>query len=172
MVRVAVCAGLLVLAGCRLMGTESHLGISEHDMNFGEVGFVLEERDGSRLQSVPFVLAGAGRLPDEYGPNNDSFQRLSLGNKARVPFPVGKKFVVYLEGGAMVSYYEADAIGTPFELEVVAGIGTAVDLGNGWSLDFAVRARHPTGNGNDHDTPEHAPDGTQGEVVFGLKKDF
>ena len=85
----------------------------------------------------------------------------------RVPY-----LVFYVEGGGMVSYYQADAIGTPIEGELIAGVGAQVDLGKGWWLDIAARARHPAGNGNDHDTPEHAPHGTKAEFVLGVKKDF
>ena len=163
---------LAVVGGCRFTGAESHVGFGAHDLAFGEVGAIFEGENGSRVKAVPFLLAGEGRLPSEFGPERESFSRISVGDKARLPFPLNDRFVLYLEGGAMVSYYEADAIGTPFELEVIAGVGAQVELGDGWNLDFAARARHPTGNGNNHDTPEHAPDDTQGEFVFGIKKDF
>jgi len=142
-------------------------------MNFGEVDFVLTEQSGGKLQGVPFVLAGEGRLPARYEAQDDRFQRLSLGTKARYPFPVvAERVVFFLEGGGMVSYYDSDAIGTPFELEVVAGVGAEFNLGKGWAIDAAARARHPTGNGNNHKEPEHAPHGTAAEFVFGLRKDF
>jgi len=174
---VLLLIALLACTGCRLMGAESNYGFSANDLNFGELGLVLEEREGSRLQSVPFFLFGQGTLPEEYG-DNESFQRTSFGDKVRFPvrFKNGR-IVVYAEGGAMVSYYDASSIGTPWELEIMISVGTQIKVGKGWSIDLGARARHPTGNGNDshsdtNDDPVHAPHGTQGEFILGIKKDF
>ena len=171
--RVLLSIALLACTGCRLMGAESNYGISAHDMNFGEIGLILEEKEGwSRVQAVPFLLFGQGTLPPRYG-DDESFQRTSLGEKIRYPVRLfDGRVVVYAEGGGMLSHYQSDAIGTPWELELVAGVGTQIRVGKGWSIDLGARARHPTGNGNDHDEPEHAPEGTQGEFIFGIRKDF
>lgn len=170
--RVLLSIALLACVGCRLMGAESNYGFSANDLNFGEFGLVLEEREGSRLQAVPFLLFGQGTLPEEYG-ENESFQRTSFGDKIRFPVRLADgRVIVYAEGGAMISHYEAESIGTPWEIEIVIGVGTQIRFGKGWSIDLGARARHPTGNGNDHKDPEHAPDGTQGEFIVGIKKDF
>jgi hypothetical protein len=155
-----------------MVGTETQYGVAENDMSFGELNLVLEQEDGSRVQSVPFLVYGQGTLPEQYG-DDESYQRLSLGEKVRLPFRIAAgKVVVYVEAGGMVSYYEAEAIGTPFEPEVVAGGGVQLNLGNNWFVDVGARARQPLGNGYRHDEPEHAPDGTQPEFYFGVRKDF
>jgi hypothetical protein len=163
---------LLVLCSCRYAGAQSMYGRSKDSMNFGEVDVVLMDREGGRTLMVPFVVVGEGTLPAEYG-DNESFQRVSAGNKARLPIVLRDgRVVLYVEAGGMVSYYEGGSIGTPFELEVVGGVGAQVDLGKGWWVDVGARARHPTGNGNDHKEPEHAPHGTAPEFILGVKKDF
>ncbi len=164
---------LLALAACQYKGAESVYGRSNHDVQFGEVDFVLQDADGGALQGVPFVVAGQGTLPAEYGDGSESFSRISVGQKARYPIVLREgKIYVYLEGGAMVSYYEADAIHTPIEFESVVGIGTQIQFGEGWWVNLAFRARKPMGNGHRHDEPDHAPDGVQSEVVLGVRKDF
>lgn len=171
--RALVASCLVTVCACRFVGTQSVYGVSDHDQQFGEVGFILEDAEGSSFKSIPFVVAGAGRLPAAYGPGNESYQRLSIGEKLRFPIPIVKgRATVYLEGGAMVSYYEASAIEVPFEVEAVAGAGIQLDLGGGWWLDFAARAREPLGNGHRHDHPEHAPSDTQMEFAAGVRKDF
>ena len=160
------------ICACRFGGAESAYGVGNHEMSFAQVEILLEGEDGSRFATVPFLVAGEGRLPERYGPERERYQRVSVGDKVRIPFEVADGVVVFIEGGGMVSYYEADAIGTPFELELVAGAGTQIRLGKGWWLAFAGRVRRPMGNGDRHDDPEHAPHGVQGEVVLGVKKDF
>ncbi len=114
----ALCAAL---SGCQMLGTETQVGVSSNDMTFGEVDFVLETEDGSTIQGVPFLAVGQGTLPEQYG-DDVSYQRVSLGQKVRLPLRLAKgRVVVYVEAGGMVSYYESEAIGTPFEPEVVAG---------------------------------------------------
>jgi len=165
----ALCA---FVAGCHMVGSETHYGVSDNSMSFGEVNFVLADNEESPIQGVPFVLAGQGTLPESYG-NGIGYQRVSLGEKVRLPFRlVGGKLVVYIEAGGMVSYYQSEAIGTPFEPEILAGGGVQLDLGKGWSADLGARARKPAGNGSDHKEPEHAPDGTAPELFFGIRKDF
>ena len=165
----ALCA---ILPGCRMVGTETQYGMAKNDMSFGEVNVVLEEEDGSRLQGVPFLVFGQGTLPEQYG-DDVSYQRLSLGEKVRLPFRIGDgRVVLYVEAGGMVSYYESEAIGTPFEPELVAGGGVQLNLGKNWFVDVGARARQSLGNGSNHDEPEHAPDGTQPEFYFGVRKDF
>jgi len=167
----ATAVGIL-LSGCRLVGTETHYGVSDHDMSFGEVNFVLADEEDSPIQGVPFLVAGQGTLPAEYG-SNVGYQRVSLGEKVRLPFRlVGGKLVAYIEAGGMVSYYESEAIGTPFEPEILLGGGVQADLGKNWFVDVGARARRPMGNGDKHKEPEHAPDGTQPEFFFGIRKDF
>ena len=170
--RAVWAAGLLAcVLGCRMLGAETHYGVSGNDLNFGEVNLVLEDEDGSRVQGVPFLLVGQGQLPAEY--EGGSFDRFSLGQKLRLPFRIGAgRVLLYVEGGAMVSYYQAEAISTPFELEMLGGGGVMVDLGDGWSLDLGARVRHPAGNGNDHDEPTHAPHATEPEFILGVRKDF
>jgi len=163
---------LACVCACRYAGTQSVYGRSDHDMNFGEVDLVLEDLEGGRVLMVPFVVVGEGSLPAEFG-TPGRYQRFSAGNKARLPFPLRQgKVVLYVEAGGMVSYYDASAIGTPVELEAIAGAGTQVELGKGWWLDFGARVRQPTGNGGNHKKPEHAPHGIAPEFIFGLKKDF
>jgi hypothetical protein len=155
-----------------MIGTETQYGVSDNDMSFGEVNFVLEEKDGSRVQGVPFLVFGQGTLPEQYG-DDVSYQRLSLGEKVRLPFRIaGGKVIVYVEAGGMVSYYESEAIGTPFEPEVIGGGGVQINLGDNWSIDIGARARQSLGNGYRTDPAEHAPDGTQPEFYFGVRKDF
>lgn len=169
---VRVAAWSLLLSACRMVGTETHYGVSDNDMSFGEVGMVLTGEDEGTVQSVPFLVVGQGTLPEAYG-NDVAFQRVSLGEKVRLPLKIaGGSVIFYIEAGGMVSYYEAEAIGTPFEPEVMAGAGVQVDLGKKWSIDAGARARHPMGNGNNHEEPEHAPDGTQPEFFLGVRKDF
>lgn len=171
--RVGLLFCVLFVGACRYAATQSYYGRSDDELNFAEVDLVLEDREGGRLQMVPFVLFGEGRLPGEFGPGRETFQRVSAGNKARLPFVLKDgKWVLYVEAGGMVSYYDADGIGTPVELEVVGGVGAQVDLGKGWWLDVGARAKHPTGNGNDHDSAEHAPTGTKPEFILGIRKDF
>jgi hypothetical protein len=165
----ALCAAL---SGCQMVGTETQYGVSSNDMSFGEVNFVLEDQEGSKVQGVPFLVFGQGTLPEQYG-DDVSYQRLSLGEKVRLPFRIAEgRVVVYVEAGGMVSYYESEAIGTPFEPEVLAGGGVQMNLGKNWFVDVGARVRQPMGNGADHDDPEHAPDGTQPELYFGVRKDF
>jgi len=165
----AVC---IFVAGCHMVGTETNYGVSDNSMSFGEVNFVLADNEESPIQGVPFILAGQGTLPEQYG-NDVAYQRVSLGEKVRLPFRlVEGKLVVYIEAGGMVSYYQSEAIGTPYEAEVLAGGGVQLNLGKGWSADLGARARKPAGNGSDHKEPEHAPDGVQPEFFFGLRKDF
>ena len=165
-------AALVCVCACRYAGTQTAYGRSNNDMNFGEVDLVLEDREGGRVLMVPFFVMGEGTLPPAFG-DRERFQRFSAGNKARLPFPLRQgRVVIYVEAGGMVSYYDADAIGTPVELEVIAGVGAQAERGKGWWRDVGARARHPTGNGNNHKQPEHAPHGTAPEFLFGLKKDF
>jgi len=165
----ALCA---LLSGCQMVGTGTQYGVSSNDMSFGEVDFVLESEDGGNVQGVPFFVFGQGTLPQEYG-DDIPYQRVSLGEKVRLPFRIAEgKVVVYVEAGGMVSYYESEAIGTPFEPEVVGGVGVQMNLGKNWSIDLGARARQPVGNGYRHDEPEHAPDGTAPEFFFGVRKDF
>jgi hypothetical protein len=172
-VRVVLLAAGLLCLGCRLTGTHAYYGVSTNEMNFGEVDFVLTDQLSGRLQGVPFVVAGRGTLPAEYGPERESYDRLSGGLKARYPWRLLKdKLELFLEAGGMVSYYQADAIITPYELEVIGGLGGLFRFGEGWSVDLGWRIRHPTGNGSDHKSPNHAPHGTAPEIVFGLRKDF
>jgi hypothetical protein len=160
------------VAGCQMVGTETHYGVSDNDMSFGEVAVVLSGEDEGMVQSVPFLVVGQGTLPEQYG-SDIAYQRVSLGEKVRLPLKVaGGRVIFYIEAGGMVSYYESEAIGTPFEPEAMAGVGVQVDLGKEWSLDVGTRARRPLGNGNDHDEPEHAPDGTAPEFFLGVRKDF
>jgi hypothetical protein len=162
----------VLLSGCQMVGTETHYGVSDNDMSFGEVNVVLGGEDQSTVQSVPFLVVGQGTLPEEYG-GDIAYQRVSLGEKVRLPIKVaGGSVIFYIEAGGMVSYYESEAIGEPFEPEVMGGVGVQVDLGKKWLLDLGARARRPMGNGDDHDEPEHAPDGTQPEFFFGVRKDF
>ncbi|MCK6458924.1 MAG: acyloxyacyl hydrolase [Planctomycetes bacterium] len=162
----------VLVAGCQMVGTETHYGVSDNDMSFGEVNVVLAGDDESTVQGVPFLVVGQGTLPEQYG-NDISYQRVSLGEKVRLPLRVaGGSVIFYVEAGGMVSYYESEAIGEPFEPEIVAGAGAQIDLGKKWSLDVGARARRPMGNGDDHEEPEHAPDGTQPEFFFGVRKDF
>ena len=165
----ALCA---ILPGCRMVGTETQYGVSNNDMSFGELNLVLEETDGSRVQGVPFFVYGQGTLPEQYG-DDVSYQRLSLGEKVRLPFRIGDgRVVLYVEAGGMVSYYEAEAIGTPFEPELVAGGGVQLNLGKNWFVELGARVRQPMGNGGNHDEPEHAPDETAPEFFLGVRKDF
>lgn len=165
----ALCA---VLSGCQMVGTETQFGVSSNDMSFGEVDLVLEDEDGGTVQSVPFLVFGQGTLPEQYG-DDVSYQRVSLGEKVRLPLRLAKgRVVVYVEAGGMVSYYESEAIGTPFEPEVIAGGGVQLNLGDNWSIDFGARARQPVGNGYRTDEPDHAPDGMQPELFLGVRKDF
>jgi len=158
--------------GCRMMGAETHYGVSGNDLNFGEVDVVLEDAEGSRLQGVPFLLVGQGKLPVAYD-GGETFDRLSLGQKVRLPIRFAEgRVAFYVEGGAMVSYYQADAISTPFELEMLGGGGVMLELGDGWSVDLGARIRHPTGNGNNHDEPTHAPHVTAPEFILGVRKNF
>jgi hypothetical protein len=169
-VRAAVLC--VILPGCTMLGTEAHYGVSEHSMAFGELNMVLADDEGSSIQGVPFLLAGQGILPPQYG-DDVSYQRVSLGQKVRYPLRLAEgRVLIYLEAGGMVSYYESDAIGTPFEPEVVAGGGVQLNLGKKWSANLGARARTPVGNGSRHEAPEHAPDGTQPEFYFGVRKDF
>jgi hypothetical protein len=155
-----------------MVGADTHYGVGENDLTFGEVDFVLEDIEGGPFQGVPSFVAGQGVLPERYG-DDESFQRVSIGQKVRLPMKLAAgRVIVYLEGGAMVSYYEADAIGTPFEPEAIGGVGVQLNLGDDWAIDFGARLRQPLGNGNDHDEPEHAPHETQPEFFFGVRKDF
>ncbi len=161
-----------LLSGCQMVGTETQYGVATNDMTFGELNVVLDDGGDSALQGVPFLVVGQGTLPPQYG-DDVSYQRVSLGEKVRLPIRLAKgKVVLYIEAGGMVSYYESEAIGTPFEPEVVGGGGAQLNLGKSWSIDFGARARQPVGNGYRHDEPEHAPDGTQTEFFFGVRKDF
>jgi hypothetical protein len=161
-----------LLSGCQMLGTEAHYGIARHDMTFGEVNFVLAGEEESPVQGVPFIVAGQGKLPEKYG-NDISYQRLSFGEKVRLPKTLAHgRVVLYAEAGGMVSYYESEAIGTPYEPEVVVGGGAQMDLGKKWFVDLGARVRRPMGNGNDHKEPEHSPDGGQPEFYFGVRKDF
>ncbi|MHC4547716.1 MAG: hypothetical protein ACYTEZ_02980 [Planctomycetota bacterium] len=172
--RVVLALVVLVCVGCRLSGAQTLYGVADNDMNFGELDVILAEREEDNgVQAVPFLVVGEGTLPEEYGPQRESFQRTSVGQKVRFPARLFRgRVILYFEGGAMVSYYRADAIGTPWELEFVAGVGSQINLGKGWGLDLGVRARQPAGNGSNHDGPSHAPHDTDAEFVFGLKKDF
>jgi hypothetical protein len=172
-VRSAACWLIILACGCSFKGAQSYYGQAEHDMNFGEMDFILVEREEGAIELIPFLVYGQGTLPDDYAAGGSRYQRTSIGHKVRLPvrFQDGK-IIVYLEGGAMVSYYDAEEIGTPFEPEAVVGVGTQVRIGKGWSVDLAARVRRPLGNGDRHDEPEHAPHGNQAELVFGLKKDF
>ena len=164
---------LTIVCACQLSGYESHYGRADHEMNFAEVALVLEEDGEDWIQNLPFIVVGQGRLPGEYGPERENYLRASIGHKIRFPFRFKEgKYIVYVEVGGMASYYEADAIGTPFEPEFMAGIGTQLDLGSGWRIDLAARVRNTMGNGHRHEVPEHAPDDAQLEVVIGVKKDF
>jgi hypothetical protein len=155
-----------------MVGTGTQYGVASNDMSFGELNLVLADNEDSPVQGVPFLVVGQGTLPPQYG-DDISYQRVSIGEKVRVPFRLAKgKVVVYVEAGGMVSYYDSEAIGTPFEPEVVAGGGVQLNLGKNWSVDLGARARQPVGNGYRHDEPEHAPDGTQPEFFFGVRKDF
>jgi len=171
--RTVWAVGVLACAlGCRMLGAETHYGVSGNDLNFGEVNLVLEDEAGSRVQGVPFLLVGHGQLPAQYD-GGESFDRLSLGQKLRLPIRLADgRVTLYIEGGAMVSYYQADAISTPFELEMLGGGGVMVDLGDGWAVDLGARVRHPAGNGNNHDEPTHAPHDTEPEFMLGVRKDF
>ncbi len=142
-----------LLSGCQMVGTETQYGVASNDMTFGELNVVLDDGGDSPIQGVPFLVVGQGTLPEQYG-DDISYQRVSL------------------EAGGMVSYYQSEAIGTPFEPELVGGGGVQMNLGENWSIDFGARARQPVGNGYRHDEPEHAPDGTQAEFFFGVRKDF
>ncbi|HEX5139188.1 MAG TPA: hypothetical protein VFY93_19630 [Planctomycetota bacterium] len=165
-------AACVLIAGCQAVGTNAHYGVSDNDMSFGEVEMVLADAEKSPFQGVPFLVVGQGTLPEEYG-NDVSYQRVSLGEKVRLPIEAaGGQVIFYIEAGGMVSYYESEAIGTPFEPEIVMGGGMSVKLGKNWLLDIGARARRPMGNGEDHDEPEHAPDGTEPEFFLGMRKDF
>lgn len=172
---LGVCVCILGV-GCRFSGTQTFYGVSKNDMNFAEVDFVLVEKEQkSRIQGVPFVAFGAGRLPVEYGPERDSFQRTSIGQKVRYPFYfLEEKVAVYVEAGGAVNYYSGGSIDEPWDLEAMAGVGSQFNLGKGWGLDLAARILQPTNNGNGHKDTEmvHAPHGTRAQFVFGLKKDF
>lgn len=171
--RAAWAAALCVaLSGCQMVGTETQFGVSSNDMSFGELDFVLADHEESPVQGVPFLVVGQGTLPEQYG-DGIAYQRVSLGEKVRLPLRLaGGKVVLYIEAGGMVSYYDSEAIGTPFEPEVVAGGGVQLNLGKNWFIDIGARARQPVGNGYRHDGAEHAPDGTQPELFFGVRKDF
>jgi len=178
-VRAALVLTLAFFGGCQFMGAQTLFGTSRHDMNFAEVDFVYGNRDDDRsfVQVVPFIAFGQGVLPVEWSPTRDNFQRASVGSKARFPFPVpvplfGGKLTVFLEAGAMVSYYDGESISTPVELEGVAGTGASFSLGKGWWVDLAARLRQPFGNGHREGRPEHAPHGLAGELVLGVRKDF
>ena len=54
---------LPVMCACRYGGAQSLYGRSENDMNFGELNIVLIDRDGERLQGIPFVVVGI-RAPE------------------------------------------------------------------------------------------------------------
>jgi len=165
-------AACVLFVGCTMVGTDTHFGVSDNDMSFGELEVVLADQEKSPFQGVPFLLAGKGTLPEEYG-SNIAYQRVSLGEKVRLPIKAAEgRVIFYIEAGGMVSYYESEAIGTPFELEAVIGGGAQVDLGKKWSLDLGARARRPMGNGAHHEEPEHAPDGTAPEFFIGVRKDF
>ena len=176
--RLASCGALacILTVGCTFTGAQTFYGVSNNDQNFAEVDFVLVEKERrSRIQGVPFVAFGAGRLPAEYGPDRNSFQRTSIGQKVRYPFYfLQEKVVIYVEAGGIVSYYSGGSIDDPWDLEATAGIGSQINLGRGWGLDLAARVLQPTNNGNGHRDTEmvHAPHGTRTEFVFGLKKDF
>jgi hypothetical protein len=171
--RVSLLVWAAVLCGCHYGGAQSFYGRSANEMNFGEVDMVLMSADGDRLQGIPFFAAGQGMLPGRYDPDGEHFERYSLGTKLRYPFAFRDgRFIVYVEAGGMMSFYAAEAIGSPFVPELVAGVGAQFGLGTGWWFDLGARARHPAGNGNNHDEPEHAPHGTKPEFVFGVKKDF
>lgn len=162
----------VILPGCQMLGTEAHYGVSDNSMAFGEMDLVLADEEESPIQGVPFLLAGQGILPPQYG-DDISYQRVSVGQKVRYPIRFAQgKVLVYLEAGGMVSYYESSAIGTPFEPEGVIGAGVQLNLGNKWSIDLAADLRHPLGNGSRHDSAEHAPDATVPEFFFGVRKDF
>jgi preprotein translocase subunit Sec61beta len=162
----------VLFVGCTMVGTDTHYGVSDNSMSFGEVEMVLADQEKSPLQGVPFLLVGQGTLPEEYG-NDISYQRVSLGEKVRLPLRVAEGNVIfYIEAGGMVSYYQSEAIGTPFEPEMVVGGGVSVNFGKNWMFDIGARARRPLGNGNDHKEPEHAPDGTAPELFVGVRKDF
>jgi hypothetical protein len=162
--------------GCRFTGTQTFYGVSKNDMNFAEVDLVLVEREQrSKIQGVPFVAFGAGRLPAEYGPERNSFQRTSIGQKVRYPFHlIEEKVTVYIEAGGAVNYYSGGTIAEPWDLEAMAGLGSQFDLGKGWGLDLGARVLQPTNNGNGHKDTEmvHSPHQTRAQFVFGLKKDF
>lgn len=162
--------------GCSFSGAQTFYGISNNEQSFAEVDLVLVEKErGSRIQGVPFVAFGAGRLPVEYGSGAESFQRASIGQKVRYPFYFLKgKVSVYVEAGGLVTYYSSPTIVEPWDLEVTAGLGSQFNLGNGWGLDLGARVLQPTNNGNGHKDYEHvhSPHGTRAEFVFGLKKDF
>jgi hypothetical protein len=166
----------ILSVGCTFSGAQTFYGVSKNDQNFAEVDFVLVERErASRIQGIPFVAFGAGRLPVEYGPDRESFQRASIGQKVRYPFYfLERKVAVYIEVGGLVSYYSGGSISEPWDLEVTAGVGTQFNLGKGWGLDLGARVLQPTNNGNGHKDTEmvHSPHGTRAQFVFGLKKDF
>ncbi|MHC4817805.1 MAG: hypothetical protein ACYTF8_07100 [Planctomycetota bacterium] len=171
--------GALVCAlhvGCAFTGAQTFYGVSNNDQNFAEVDFVLVEKERvSKIQGVPFVAFGSGRLPVEYGPERDSFQRASIGQKVRYPFYFWKRrLAVYLEVGGLLTYYSGGTISEPWDLEVTGGVGSSLNLGKGWGVDLGARVVQPTNNGNGHKDTEmvHSPHGTRGEFVFGLKKDF
>ncbi len=170
---------LALLGGCQFMGAQSFLGTSRYDMNFAEVDFIYASADSDRsfVQMIPFIAFGQGILPLEWSPTRDNFDRASVGSKARFPIPIpipffGGRVSIYLEAGAMVSYYDGESITTPVELEGTAGLGTSVGLGNGWWVDLAARIRKPFGNGYREGKPDHAPHGIKGEVAIGIRKDF
>ncbi|MHC4971980.1 MAG: hypothetical protein ACYTG3_06580 [Planctomycetota bacterium] len=168
--------GCALTVGCAFTGAQTFYGVSNNDQNFAEVDFVLVEKERvSRVQGVPFVAFGSGRLPFEYGPARNSFQRASFGQKVRYPFYFfEQKVAVYIEAGGLVSYYSGGTIAEPWDLEVTGGVGSQINLGKGWGVDFAARIVQPTNNGNGHRDTEkvHSPHGTRGEFVLGIKKDF
>jgi hypothetical protein len=162
----------VLICGCRMAGAETHYGLSPNEASFGEFKLVLEDAEGSPIQGVPFLVAGKGTLPERYG-DDETYDRVSLGQLVRLPVKLfAGRVIAYLEAGGMISYYQSDAIGTPFEPELTGGVGFQVDLGKRWALDLGARVRQPMGNGNDHDEPEHAPHESQPEFFFGLRKDF
>lgn len=177
----AILASLGALAcalhvGCAFSGAQTFYGVSNNDQSFAEVNFVLVEKErSSRVQGVPFVAFGSGRLPFEYGPGRESYQRASIGQKVRYPFYfLEQRVAVYVEAGGLVSYWSGGPITDPWDLEVTGGVGSQINLGKGWGVDVAARVVQPTNNGNGHRDTEkvHSPHGTRGEFVFGIKKDF
>ena len=122
-----------------MTGTDAYYGVSRYDQ-FAEVDFVLMDDDSPKIRGVPFIVVGEGELPAEYG-TNERFQRISGGMKVRYPIILFEgHFELFVEGGGMLSYYQADAIGTPYEIEVTAGVGGRLLIGKGWSIEIAGRA--------------------------------